>query len=311
MGLSRFLPSPGFRNAIRAMVNAPLPAAPGPRPAEESAVTCLQRGVAQPLRIALAAVTWLAAVSLAQAQEAPPRPLEVLRGEIDRVDQDLLRLLNERAGIVAEVGRGKAVGTNPAVFRPGRQAALIRKLAAEPGLQPPGTLARIWTAIIAGSILQQKPGFTVALADGGRGGMALLAQDYFGAQPPLAPLSTPEDALAALTAGRADAAVIAIAGTWWQRLPIGVRVVAAAPFVVADPASPPVALILAKQEPDPSGADRTVMLLPTTGPLPDGAQVLTEAGGTRLVALAVGAQAPAGAWTIGQYAAPLAAQRPH
>lgn len=241
-----------------------------------------------------------------RAEEAAPRPLEVLRGEIDRVDQDLLRLLNERAAIVAEVGRGKT-SANAAVFRPGRQASLIRKLAAPAGLQPPATLARVWTAIIAGSILQQKLGFTVAVADAGDAGTALLAQDYFGTQPALTRLATADDAVTAVSTGRADVAVIGLQGTWWQRLPAGVNVVAAAPFLVADASAPPQALIVARQPTDPSGNDRAVVLLPANAPLPAGGQVLAEAGSTRLAALAAGTP-PAGV-SIGLYASPLNARR--
>ncbi len=258
------------------------------------------------LLLALALAAALAAAPL-RAEEAAPRPLEVLRGEIDRVDQDLLRLLNERAGIVAEVGRGKAAGANPAVFRPGRQASLIRKLAAPTGLQPPATLARVWTAIIAGSILQQKPGFTVAVADAGDAGTALLAQDYFGAQPALTRLASADDALTAVSTGRADVAVIGLQGTWWQRLPAGVHVVAAAPFLVTDASATPQALIVARQPTDPSGNDRAVVLLPANAPLPAGAQLLAEAGSTRLAAMAAGTP-PAGV-SIGLYATPLNARR--
>ncbi len=241
-----------------------------------------------------------------RAEEAAPRPLEVLRGEIDRVDQDLLRLLNERAGIVAEVGRGKT-SANAAVFRPGRQAALIRKLSAPAGLQSPATLARVWTAIIAGSILQQKRDFTVAVGDAGDLGIALLAQDYFGAQPALVRLASADDAISAVAAGRADVAVIGLQGTWWQRLPAGFHVVAAAPFLTADPSVPPQALIVARQPTDPSGDDRALVLLPANAPLPAGGRVLTEAGSTRLAALPPGT-APVGL-SIGLYASPLDARR--
>lgn len=254
---------------------------------------------------ALALAGVLAAGPL-RAEEAAPRPLEVLRAEIDRVDQDLLRLLNERAGIVAEVGRGKT-SANAAVFRPGRQASLIRKLAAPAGLQPPATLAQVWTAIIAGSILQQKPNFTVAVADAGDVGTALLAQDYFGAQPALTRLASADDALNAVSTGRADVAVIGLQGTWWQRLPAGMNVVAAAPFLAADASAAPQALIVARQATDPSGNDRAVVLLPANAPLPAGAQMLAEAGSTRLVSLASGTP-PAGV-SIGLYASPLPVRR--
>ncbi|WP_029004314.1 chorismate mutase [Azorhizobium doebereinerae] len=237
------------------------------------------------------------------AESDPPRPLEVLRSEIDRVDRDLLRLLNERAAIVAEVGRGKAAGSNAAVFRPGRQAALIRKLAAEPGLQPPATILRIWTAIIAGSILQQKPDFTIAVVDDGDAAVVLLAQDYFGAQPSRVAVGSPEAALSALAEHRADAAVLGLDGAWWQRLPEGVQVVAAAPFARREKDAP-AALILARQEIDPSGDDITVARLPLDAD-PTGAVLLGTGSSQKLWAFAKGMALPSAAEPIGLYARPL------
>ncbi|GGF51649.1 hypothetical protein GCM10007301_08900 [Azorhizobium oxalatiphilum] len=239
----------------------------------------------------------------AWADKAPPRSLEVLRGEIDRVDQNLLRLLNERAAIVDEVGRSKS-GTKAPVFRPGRQAALLRKLVSAQGLQTRETLTRVWTAIIAGSILQQRPEFTVAVVDSANGATALLAQDYFGTQPPRLALPTAEAALSALAEHRADVAVMSLDGTWWQRMPEGVQVLASAPLVRAD-RERPAALILARQDIDPSGDDVTVARLPPDVE-PAGAVLLASDSGRRLWAFAKGVALPSSAEPIGIYAKPIA-----
>lgn len=233
---------------------------------------------------------------------APPRSLDVLRGEIDRVDQSLLRLLNERAAIVDEVGRSKATTKAP-VFRPGRQAALMRKLAAVQGLQRRETLTRVWTAIIAGSILQQNPGFTVAVVDSANGATALLAQDYFGAQPQRLGLPTADAALSALAEHRADVAVLGLDSPWWQRLPEGVQVLAGAPLLRGEK-DRPAALILARQDIDPSGDDITVARLPPDVE-PTGAVLLATDSGRKLWAFAKGVALPSSAEPIGIYAKPL------
>ncbi|MGU3495809.1 chorismate mutase [Xanthobacteraceae bacterium A53D] len=235
--------------------------------------------------------------------DPPPRALEVLRVEIDRVDQNLLRLLNERAAITGEVAKAKA-GSNAPVFRPGRQAALIRKLAAQPGLQSDDTLAHVWTAVIAGSILQQKADFTVAVVEDAHGAITPLAQGYFGAQMPRLALPTADAALAALAEHRADVAVLSLDGPWWQRLPEGMRVIAAVPFLRAEKAGPQ-AVVVARQEIDPSGDDITVARLPPDEEPANGTLLASQAE-RKLWAFAKGVALPSSAEPIGIYAKPLA-----
>ncbi|OYY22350.1 MAG: hypothetical protein B7X99_20915 [Rhizobiales bacterium 17-65-6] len=256
----------------------------------------------------------LVSIADARAQGAPaPRSLEILRAEIDRVDGEVLALLNARAGIVAEVGAGKATSGGP-VFRPGRQAALLRRLTERnsgpqtpqtqtPQTQTAQTLVQVWTAIIAGSILQQKPDFRVAVA--GDADQAGLAQSFFGAAIPQSRFAQPAEALDALVAGQADAAVLPAGGSWWLDVPQGLRIVAGAPLLRAADA-PPEALILARTEADPSGAD--LMLVRLTGTPPVDGMVLARAGAESLVTLPAANALPPGATRLGLMAAPLAAK---
>ncbi len=261
--------------------------------------------------IVLTACFSLAASAGAKAQGAPaPRPLEALRAEIDRVDGEMLALLTARAGIVAEVGAGKATSGGP-VFRPGRQAALLRRLVERnagpqtaqtqtPQTQTAQTLVQVWTAIIAGSILQQKSDFRVAVA--GDADQALLAQSFFGAAIPQSRFAQSAEALDALVAGRADAAVLPSAGSWWLDLPQGLRIVAGAPLLrPAD--APPQALIVTRSEADPSGAD--LVLVRLSGTPPAGGTVLARAGADALVALPAARALPPGATPLGLMAEPL------
>jgi chorismate mutase len=269
--------------------------------------------------LVLSACFSLSAIAGAKAQGASaPRALEVLRAEIDRVDGEVLALLTARAGIVAEVGAGKATSGGP-VFRPGRQAALLRRLTARNSgpqtaqtqtaqtqtvqTQTAQTVVQVWTAIIAGSILQQKPDFRVAVA--GDPDQARLAQSYFGAAIPQSPFAQPAEALAALVAGQADAAVLPAGGSWWLDVPQGLRIVAGAPLLrPAD--APPQALILTRTEGDPSGADLMVVRMAGTPPA-DGT-VVARAGADSLVALPAAGALPPGATRLGLMAAPLSAK---
>ncbi|MGA1732786.1 MAG: chorismate mutase, partial [Burkholderiaceae bacterium] len=69
--------------------------------------------------------------------------LNKLRQAIDHVDQQLLTLLNERAGLAQEVGHLKQA-EGSAVFRPEREAEVIRRLQQSPELKlQPASVGRM------------------------------------------------------------------------------------------------------------------------------------------------------------------------
>ena len=75
--------------------------------------------------------------------------LEDLRHDIDRVDEVIVRLLNERARVVCEIGRLKKEQAVP-VYQPDREKhviAHVRSVAAE-GPLGPDAIARLFERII-------------------------------------------------------------------------------------------------------------------------------------------------------------------
>src|SRR3979490_996114 len=90
--------------------------------------------------------------------DAPPaedgwRPdLIALRARLDELDDKIHDLLMDRARVVENVARsGKA-----AAFRPGREAAILRRLLARhTGKLPPQTLVRMWREMLAGTTAMQ------------------------------------------------------------------------------------------------------------------------------------------------------------
>ena len=56
--------------------------------------------------------------------------LENLRARIDKIDHELLRLINERVSLAAKVGTDKA-GREESVYRPEREAQIIDRLVHE------------------------------------------------------------------------------------------------------------------------------------------------------------------------------------
>jgi len=74
------------------------------------------------------------------------REIEKLRAEIDALDDRLLELLQRRAGIVLKVGELKA---GKRVFRPEREAQILRRVAARAGALPAASAAAVFREIIS------------------------------------------------------------------------------------------------------------------------------------------------------------------
>ncbi len=85
---------------------------------------------------------------------APIPDLATLRAEIDGIDDALLDLLRQRAGVVRRMAASRV--KDGAVYRPDREEAILRRLLGrDAGGLPPATVTRIWREIFAGSIALQ------------------------------------------------------------------------------------------------------------------------------------------------------------
>lgn len=96
-------------------------------------------------------------MAVQEEQRSADERLGHVRKEIDRIDRDVLRLLNERAALSREVGRIKhsSMGT---VFKPLRETELLNSLALQnPGDLPEEHLRSIWREILSSSRALQRP----------------------------------------------------------------------------------------------------------------------------------------------------------
>ena len=202
-------------------------------------------------------------------REGEPRALAALRAELDRIDDALHDLLMQRAQVVEHVANaGKR-----AALRPGREAAIIRRLVARHrGGLPARTVVRIWRELLAGTTAMQG---AFAVAVGAADGDTLYVQaarEHFGALTPLHIHRSPAQALAEVSAGTAAVAVLPMpSGTeeagaaWWTALlhkdEPRIHVIARLPFWRPRPEGAPdiEALVVAAAAPDASGADRSLL----------------------------------------------------
>ncbi len=213
--------------------------------------------------------------SPAPLHAAPPEPapldrLAVLRGELDGLDDLLHDTLMRRAGVVAQIGALGVKGRTP--LRPGREAAIIRRLLARhAGPFPRAGVVRVWRALINAFTAQQRPMLiSVCERHGGQDVLA-AAREQFGAITPFRLHRTPAQAIREVGTGL-TAAVLplpvdgeASAAAWWTALLQAgdprIHVVARLPFWTARPEGAPrvEALVIAAAAPDPSGADRSLL----------------------------------------------------
>jgi chorismate mutase / prephenate dehydratase len=130
-----------------------------------------------------------------------------LRHGIDAVDDEILTLLNKRAGLSLEVGRRKA-GRDTAVFKPFReQEVLARLAAANPGPLPGNHLLSIYREILSSSRRLQRPERVSYLGPEGTFSH-FAAMAALGHSPEFLPQATIGDVFDAVAAGLADLGIV-------------------------------------------------------------------------------------------------------
>lgn len=199
----------------------------------------------------------------------PTKSLDDLRREIDALDDRIHDALIARAEISLAVRTVK--GPGGPVFRPGREADVLRRLVGRHrGHLPPLVIVQLWREIMAASSRLQGP-FTVAVTTGAAGGTALdLARDHFGGLATLQQASSIAQAMSALAEERALLAVVPLPEDvpdepWWRGFGLGssqpLNVLSRIPITAN--LRNGAALIVGRQPFDPSTADHGFAVVET------------------------------------------------
>jgi chorismate mutase len=183
----------------------------------------------------------------------PAPDLAALRQEIDRIDEAMHRLLMERGRIIDRLIAVKKTSASGSAFRPGREAAMMRALAARhEGLLPLDTVESIWRVIIATFTYVQAPYSVHADVSGGDAPMRDSARFHFGFSVPYLAHAGAVEVIEAVAVSRGDLGIFrldqgASAGPWWRHLAGSGRpkVIARLPFIERPdhPAGTPVFVI--------------------------------------------------------------------
>jgi chorismate mutase len=200
--------------------------------------------------------------------EAPtPISLADLRREIDRIDEAMHRLLMERGSIIDTLIAVKKTQASGSAFRPGREASMMRAMAARhAGLLPFDTVESIWRVIISTFTYVQAPYSVHADMSGGDAPMRDTARFHFGFTVPYVPHPNAAAVIDAVARSAGDLGVFRAepgrgAGAWWTALAGEGRpkIIARLPFVErpSHPAGLPVYVV---SKPIEDAAVRDVVL---------------------------------------------------
>ena len=185
--------------------------------------------------------------------EATQVSLADLRREIDRLDETMHHLLIERSAIIATLIKVKKSDDTGSAFRPGREADMMRRLAARhEGLLPLDTAENIWRVIIGTFTYVQKAYAVHADISGGDAPMRDSARFHFGFTVPYLTHGSAAEVIAAVAASAGDLGMFradqgAQAGAWWTALaePSAPKIIARLPFIErpGHPAGTPVYVV--------------------------------------------------------------------
>ncbi|MZR29946.1 chorismate mutase [Sneathiella litorea] len=201
--------------------------------------------------------------------------LDALRAEIDRLDAELLSVLEKRIAIVEDIAAAKKVDGKALAFRPGREASILRKILEVHSSKLPDTvIAAIWRELIAAVGWMQKPYSVSITAPDKSVGYWDLARFHFGSATPMKLHQLPSVVLREVYENPSTLGVLPWLtrerDTWWTHLAQGgenvPKILAALPFL--DNPSGEFedlnSLVIGQAEPEPSGDDVTLMALATS-----------------------------------------------
>ncbi|MAU95969.1 MAG: chorismate mutase [Fulvimarina sp.] len=214
-----------------------------------------------------------------EPQKADPSRLVELRAKIDAIDESVHRLLMQRAVVIDELIAVKGTARNGAAFRPGREADMMRRLAARhSGHLPLTAIEHLWREIISTFTALQAP-FEVFACGEATSAMD-TARFYFGFTVPVTLLASPAVVVEAVQGGGDDRLGIVClddeSGTWWDDL-ASAQIVARLPFFAMDgrPAATP-SLVIAPPLADPVPPEIGCYALAGSAALPDLERALGE-----------------------------------
>ena len=201
-----------------------------------------------------------------------PPPLAELRAEIDRIDEEMHRLLMQRGEIIGRLIQVKRTEESGSAFRPAREADMMRRLVERHrGILPLDTAESILRVVIATFTFVQAPFRVHADLSAGEAAMRDTERFHFGFTVPFVPHMGAAGVVAEVGKSRGDLGLVsatAQTSAWWSALEGSdvPKIIARLPFIErADhPAGLPV-FAIARPHPDAIVRDVTMWSMKVSG----------------------------------------------
>ena len=140
------------------------------------------------------------------------KDIHTIRQEVDRIDREILDLVNRRAEMALEIGRSKRTTGRPIADRSREMEVLASAAANNPGPLPEESIRHIFTEIISGC--RRIQGLTRVCYLGPEATFTNTAAiQFFGRSTEMVPLETIRDVFREVEAGRADYGVAPVENT--------------------------------------------------------------------------------------------------
>ena len=151
-----------------------------------------------------------------------PSRLDLLRQDIDAIDSAIHDLIVKRGTIVEDIRKIKKLA-GPAL-RPGREATILRRLAAKHhGAFPLPALVCLWREMMGGFTHMQQPFSAAVHAPQGGDRLIGLARDHYGSLTALSAMPSASACVRAVAEGAVEIAVLPVPAdgedeSWWPLL---------------------------------------------------------------------------------------------
>ncbi len=209
--------------------------------------------------------------------------LLILRHEIDKIDNQIIKLLSQRMEVVKQVGELKKNNNEKFFIRANREADMIKELIKKTDASfPKSVIVNIWRKIIASANMTEQSLKIVIHNPKNIADYAYLVKDYYNQEIPISlndsvtkivqEIESNEVQIAAFALPQADSDIndkLDISENWWINLAnnkLGIRVFAKIPFIeIADKkleiSSDMNLVLVAVKEPEKSSQDNSLLYL--------------------------------------------------
>jgi chorismate mutase len=190
--------------------------------------------------------------------------LQSFRQQIDKIDSQIINLLEERMRVVSQVTSFKKGNNEKFFIKSAREVDMIKGLVAQAGENiPPALVANLWRKIITASNMHEQPIRVIINNPRDISDYKYLVKAYYSESVPIVELNNTDELIAEFKKNSAQIAVFDVSEkTWWIDLAsneVGLNIFAKTPLIKSDDQ---IELFLAAvKDPEKSSSDSSLLVI--------------------------------------------------